>query len=69
MLEKSKLKASKCKSYQNPKLIQLDGGPGMTDSSSSEEEDEDAEVDQLRRFQRLENDKLEDGNVSSLYIL
>lgn len=48
----------------NRKITQLDGGPGMTDSSSSEEEDEDAEVDQLRRFQRLENDKLEDGDVS-----
>uniref|UniRef100_A0A915D865 Uncharacterized protein n=1 Tax=Ditylenchus dipsaci TaxID=166011 RepID=A0A915D865_9BILA len=42
------------------KILQLDGGPGMTDSSSEDEMDE--EEDPLHRYARLEDDKL-DGDI------
>lgn len=44
------------------RIPQLDGGPGMSDSSSEDEMDEEDE-DPLRRYASLEDDKLDDGEV------
>ncbi|KAI1720659.1 transcription factor IIA, alpha/beta subunit domain-containing protein [Ditylenchus destructor] len=61
-VKSTSLKMKKEKSKKHVNMIpQVDGGPGMSDSSSDEELDE--EEDPLRRYANLEDDKLDDGDV------
>ncbi|KAI1719481.1 transcription factor IIA, alpha/beta subunit domain-containing protein [Ditylenchus destructor] len=56
-----KIKKEKTKKHVNM-IPQVDGGPGMSDSSSDDDLDEE-DNDPLRRYANLEDDKLDDGDV------